>query len=253
MGGASVSQTQGWAGVSGCYPIRQFDGPDYGAAMWLCAVWEESRALPCVGIVSLVKLVSITSSRIPEAASALARAMLDEPGGRWLFPDPGEFIEVNEQVFIRSMGRALGEGRVDAWDDPFVGVAVWFEQSAIGEESPRQQPTSGSSPFVPDHATARVEEFDMLLKRVRRLARPDRHVYLDTIGVLPNRRRQGVATELLEAGFTWADDLGLPCSLDTLDPENVAFYRRRGFDVLASEPLPGSDLTITSMRRLPHT
>jgi GNAT superfamily N-acetyltransferase len=178
--------------------------------------------------------------------------MLDEPGGRWLFPDPDEFVEVNEQIFISTMGRAMDEGRVDAWGDPFVGVAVWLEQPVIGEESPRRQPSSVSSPILPEHAAARVGEFARLLQRMRRLARPDHHVYLDTIGVLPDHRSRGVATGLLRAGFTWADNLGLPCSLDTLDPDNAAFYRRRGFDAVASELLTGSDLTLTSMRRSPH-
>ncbi len=203
---------------------------------------------------SLVELVSVTGVRIPEAAAALARAMLDEPGGRWLFPDPDEVVEVYEQIFISIMVRAMDEGRVDAWGDPFVGVAVWLEKRpVIGKESPRRQPTSVSSPILPEHAAARVEEFDRMLQRMRRLARPDHHVYLDTIGVLPDHRRGGVATALLRAGFTWADNLGLPCSLDTLDPDNAAFYRRRGFDVVASESLTGSDLTLTSMRRSPHT
>ena len=179
--------------------------------------------------------------------------MLDEPSGRWLLPDPAEFLDVYEQIFIRTMMRAMDEGRVDAWGDPFVGVAVWLEQPVIDVESPRSQAASGSPPILSEPAAARVEEFGKLLQRMRRLARPDHHVYLDAIGVLPDHRRRGVATGLLGAGFAWADSRGLPCSLDTLDPDNATFYRRRGFEVVAVQPLPGSDLTFTAMRRWPHT
>jgi GNAT superfamily N-acetyltransferase len=72
------------------------------------------------------------------------------------------------------------------------------------------------------------------------------------MGVLPDHRRRGNATGLLGAGFAWADARALTCSLETLDPDNVAFYRRRGFEVVAAEPVAGSDLTVTSMRRWPR-
>jgi GNAT superfamily N-acetyltransferase len=203
-------------------------------------------------MVSVVALVSVDRGRIPHAAVTLARAMLDEPSGRWVLPDPDEFLEVYEPIFVRTMLRAMDEGRVDGWGDPIVGVAVWLERPAIDEESPRSQDTAVPPPVVPEHAADRVEEFGRLMQLMHRLARPDRHIYLDSIGVLPDHRREGAATGLLGTGFAWADTLGLPCSLDTLNPDNVAFYQRRGLEVVASKPLPGSDLTFTSMRRWPH-
>jgi GNAT superfamily N-acetyltransferase len=198
----------------------------------------------------LVDIVSVDAGRIEEAAATLALAMLDEPLGRWLLPDPVEFLEVHERLFTQTMMGAREEGRVDACGDPFVGVAVWFERPAIDEDP--QPPTSDLAPLVPEHAAVRVDEVSRLLRLMRRQARPDHHVYLDGIGVLPDHRRRGRATGLLEAGLAWADVLALPCSLDTLDPDNVAFYRNLGFEVVAAEPLEGSGLTITSMRRPPH-
>lgn len=197
----------------------------------------------------MVELITLDADRIREAAATLALAMLDEPLGGWLLPDPAEFLEVHERLFLTIMTRAMDEGRVDVCGDPFVGVAVWFERPAIETDSQGGQPTSDLSPIVPEHAVARVREVSRLLHLMRRRARPDRHVYLDSMGVLPDHRRRGNATALLDAGLTWADARDLPCSLDTLDPYNVAFYRRRGFDVVATQRLVGSDLTVTSMRR----
>ena len=104
-------------------------------------------------------------------------------------------------------------------------------------------------PLIPEHAAERIEEAGRLIRLMRKRARPDRHIYLDSIGVLPEHRGRGIATSLLEIGFAWADARGLPISLDTLDDGNVAFYQRRGFEVVATEPVVGSDLTVTSMRR----
>jgi GNAT superfamily N-acetyltransferase len=69
------------------------------------------------------------------------------------------------------------------------------------------------------------------------------------IGVLPLHRRKGIATALLEAGHTRADDLGLPVALDTDTQENVAFYARRGYEVLARERLPDTGGELVAMRR----
>jgi GNAT superfamily N-acetyltransferase len=88
-----------------------------------------------------------------------------------------------------------------------------------------------------------------VVQRLRVMARPDRHIYLDEIGVVPEHRRSGVASTLLEAGHAWADDLGLPCALEAWTDANVAFYQGRGYAVIASERVPGAALAITTMRR----
>ena len=199
----------------------------------------------------MVGLVSVSRERIAEAATTLAHAMLNEPGGRWLFPDPVEFVDLHEAIFMKTMTHALDEGFLGAWGDPIVGVAVWVERPSIGWESRESQRSPAPPLALPEHAAARVEEFDKLLRLMRKRARPDHHLYLDSIGVLQDHRRRGVASSLLESGLVRSDARGLPCSLDTLDSNNLGFYRRRGFEIVASELLADSGLTFTSMRRVP--
>ena len=52
-------------------------------------------------------LIRITPDRVPDAAAAMSRAMLDEPGGRWLFPDEDEFIDLHQQIYLASMTHAI--------------------------------------------------------------------------------------------------------------------------------------------------
>ncbi len=196
-----------------------------------------------------MNLITITADRIPEAAATLSRAMLDEPGGRWLLPDEDEFLAFHEQIYLAIMTRAMDVGRVDGWGDPLVAVALYLERPPIDEPSPPDAPDSPQLPPIPEHAVPRIQEADRLIQLMRRRARPDRHVYLDSIGVLPTHRRRGIATALLEGVVAWADDKGLPVSLDTLDPGNVAFYGRLGFEIVATETVADSGLTVTSMRR----
>ena len=87
------------------------------------------------------------------------------------------------------------------------------------------------------------------MQRLRAIARPDRHIYLDELGVLPDYRRRGIATALMEAGHRWAGARGLAVALDTDTDENVAFYERRGYEVTAREPLPDANCELVAMRR----
>jgi GNAT superfamily N-acetyltransferase len=191
--------------------------------------------------------------KVAEAADALARAMVDEPFSRWLLPDPNEFLSVHRELYAALLRLALDEGHVDMIGEPVVGVAVWLVRppiattgtAAAAVRAKRQLPD-----VFPAYATDRVERYSAVIRRLRELARPDRHAYLDTMAVLPEHRRHGIASRLLEAGHEWADAARLPCALDTETAQNVAFYRRRGYQVVAELPVPDTELTISAMRRV---
>ncbi len=189
--------------------------------------------------------------KVAEAADALARSMVDEPSSRWLLPDPDEFLSVHRQLYASLIRLGLAEGHVETSGEPVVGVAVWLVRPAIiAAASPAA--TKRRLPVVfPAHAADRVERYSAAIRQLRERARPDCHAYLDTIAVLPEHRRRGIASSLLEAGHAWADAARLPCALDTETAQNVAFYEHHGYQVVARLQVPGSDLTIAAMRRAP--
>jgi len=199
-----------------------------------------------------MRLIEVGRDRAAETVDTLARAMLDEPSGRWLLPDPDEFLAVHHELYAALIGLALDEGHVDAWGEPLVGVAVWLERPSILAARP---PSTGVGtvrqlPEVfPPHAADRAERYATVIRQLRERARPDKHAYLDSMAVLPDYRRRGIASALLEAGHRWADAARLPCALDTEPPGNVGFYQRRGYQVVAELPVPGSDLRVRAMRR----
>jgi ribosomal protein S18 acetylase RimI-like enzyme len=65
------------------------------------------------------------------------------------------------------------------------------------------------------------------------------HWYLATLGTRRAAQGQGLGSALLEMGTTKADAAGLPCYLETATQENVAFYRKRGFDVTGEKLVAG--------------
>lgn len=186
--------------------------------------------------------------RVAAAADALARAMVDEPLSRWLLRDRDEFLAIHRHLFADLIRLAFDEGRVDTWGDPLAGVAVWLRRPAVVPGQRPRRSLEGTS-LLPAQAAERVARFAAVIRRLRENARPDGHAYLDTVAVLPEFRRRGIATGLLDSGHAWAESEGFPCALETETSKNIAFYARRGYVVVAELPLPGSGLTITSIRR----
>jgi ribosomal protein S18 acetylase RimI-like enzyme len=59
------------------------------------------------------------------------------------------------------------------------------------------------------------------------------HIYLWLLGVRPEAQGYGVGSRLLQAGLERVDAQGLPAFLETSTEENVALYRRYGFEVIS--------------------
>jgi GNAT superfamily N-acetyltransferase len=194
-----------------------------------------------------VRVWTLPPDRAAEAADVLLEVFPDFPGSRAL--DAANERRIARLLHERTIESGLAIGRVDAWGDPPVGVAVWLQRPALEEPEPPRPPRPSLREVLPAEVVEALARFDTTMQRLRAISRPDRHVYLDLIGVLSAHRRRGIATALLEAGHAWADHLGLPVALDTDTNENVAFYEHRGYTVMGRERLLDSDRDLVAMRR----
>lgn len=196
---------------------------------------------------STVSVWRLSPDRAAEAIEVLLEVFPDFPGSNRL--GAADERRIARLLHQRTVESGLAVGRIDASGDPSVGVAVWLRRPALDEPEPPRPPRPRLRDLLPPDVVDALERYEATMQRLRALARPDAHVYLDMIGVLPKHRRQGIATALMEAGHAWADDLGLPVALDTDTEENVAFYARRGYEVMARERLPDSGGELVAMRR----
>jgi ribosomal protein S18 acetylase RimI-like enzyme len=201
----------------------------------------------------------ITPRLAERAAEALGTALLDDPLADYLSSDPTRTLAIQRLLARAGIDRALANGdHVDGIGDPIAGVALWLRRApfAASEQERVQAPTAAgleARALLGPAGLERAEAFGQSMRRLRERARPDRHLYLDSIGVLAEHRRHGLASALLVAEHAWADAEGLPCCLDTLTDANVAFYRGRGYTVVDEEPVPDASFRILAMRRLgPH-
>ena len=80
---------------------------------------------------------------------------------------------------------------------------------------------------------------------------PGPHWYLWGLAVDPDCQGQGMGTELMQPGLARADQQHLPCYLETHDEKNIAYYQKRGFEMVRSERVPGMDLPFWCFVRQP--
>lgn len=186
---------------------------------------------------------ALRESDLPTAVPSIAKAFSwHEPWGAWALPDESKREQILSSLIeadIRERFLAAGEG----WTIGGVCVTLWIP--------PQSEP--GSELFArrrseEDYAVygARGEALREADRRLAEMLPAEEHWYLDTIATDPDWRRRGIGGRLLDHDLEIRDSRGHACALDTHTPENVAFYRRRGFELIAEGRMPddGPDLYV---------
>ena len=132
------------------------------------------------------------------------------------------------------MAAALAaDGDLVVTGEPVGGVASWFGPDHF-EPSPEAMAANGFDEFLAllrQESAARL--LSMLVEIDRQHAELARgpHRRLEFLGVLPERQGTGIGSALIEHGHRRADELGVPCHLETFSTRDVEFYERRGYRV----------------------
>ena len=78
------------------------------------------------------------------------------------------------------------------------------------------------------------------LRTLRKVHPKEPHWYLILLAVDPPWQRRGAGSMLVEHGLAFADAAGVGAYLETQKEENLAYYRRFGFELVDTlRPLPG--------------
>jgi len=189
------------------------------------------------------------------AGSVLSRAFQADPLLSFLIPDPGKRARATPR-FMRSIlvdARPFDEVWVASDGADIAGVAAWLPPGAYPRGVWRS--TTGVLRELPSghhlgrRFVAGMRLYAAIDKAHAQVAGP--HWYLASLGCDPPWQRRGVGSALLEPVLARADGDGVLAYLETSKFDNVAWYGRHGFEVVAEINLRGSP-AMWAMHRLPR-
>lgn len=193
----------------------------------------------------------LTAADASAAAEVLARAFVDDPLWRYLFPAAGARAALVRQAFRTFAPSFIADSVALGVGEPLEGVAVW--------SPPDRQPRSAGALLGPDllalvfgpflAAIPRVAPIFGRFEALRRRYAPEPHYYLSTVGVLPAAQGRGRASALIRPVLAQADARGLTAYTETMTPENVPIYERYGFVVREEAAFPEAGLRLWALQR----
>lgn len=198
--------------------------------------------------------VGLADPEIVGAGEALGRAFFDDPGYAYIVPRDharhGVLVD-----WLCTFGVRLGQcaGRVTRTAGDRWGVLVSFPPGAYPVGLwPMVQAGALQVPFKLGPAILkRFLHWMTVLERHHARNMPRPHWYIFLIGVDPPAQGQGLGNALLRPLFEEADVAGVPCYLETFNPDNLPFYRRHGFEVIDEVKLTPNGPPFWTMRRAP--
>jgi GNAT superfamily N-acetyltransferase len=128
---------------------------------------------------------------------------------------------------------------IAARDDRVIGACVWLPPGTYPLSAVRQLRTL--PPLIPalPWGMAAAAEARRGGEQHRHHHPHTPHCWVRTLGVRPDDQRTGVGQALLAPVLARADAEGAGCYLTTTDPDNVPYYERLAFTVLATyHPTP---------------
>ncbi len=185
----------------------------------------------------------------------LVRAFLVDPIYTALFPDSVEREQSLQRLFGAMVSYSLVYGQIyttpgvegaACWLSPGDTEITWWRilRTGLG----LQRAVARFNPKARRNFMAVLAYTDELHKREA----PGPHWYLWALGVEPGCQGRGIGSRLIQPVLAKADNDGVPCYLETQTVRNVAFYQKRGFEVVRDGQVPGQEVRIWTMLREAH-
>lgn len=198
-------------------------------------------------------IVPLGEENLSAAAEALARAFQNDPLQAYVFPDPAERAARSPAHFTPLLRYGLMFGEVLTTQGVPLGAAIWLPPDGW-EVTPERAAAAGLDELSKALGDEAAERFFSALGAIDPYHHrdvPAAHWYVMVVGVSPEARGQGLGRALLQPMMDRADAAGLPCYLETAQPENVAFYEHLGFQRVVEVVEPQSGLRLWTFRRDP--
>ena len=168
-----------------------------------------------------------TSSDQAAVFDALTLAFSADPVMRWLFPHPSKYLEHFPELMRHFSANSFSNASAH-YVDGFAGAALWlppnvtFNADAVGELMLRTVDEK-------QHA-----DLFTIFNQMPEYHPHEPHWYLAAIGIDPSRQNQGQGAALIQHALRTCDRNHESAYLESSNPRNISFYRKHGFEVLAT-------------------
>jgi ribosomal protein S18 acetylase RimI-like enzyme len=175
-----------------------------------------------------VRNEAVTAIAPPEAERAvatLALAFSSDPGARWTYPDPAQYL-AHFPAVVRAFGGKAFEHGTAYRAGGFAGTALWLppgvhvDFEALG------------AVMEATVAAPLLAEVSAVFGQMGRYHPNAPHWYLPLLGVDPAHQRKGHGSALLRQVTAQCDRDHTPAYLESSNRANVPLYERHGFKVL---------------------
>lgn len=195
--------------------------------------------------------IKLDKAQADAAVGTLGRAFYEYNLVRYFFPE-----DEPRRNFVRyfcsiPLYYGFKYGEVYATSSEMEGVAVWYPSKNHPFSTVkvlRSTPFSVVMGFGRSGAS-KMRHVDAFLNEIHGRLVPEKHWFLQMIGVDPSFQGKGYASRLLKPMLSRADEEKLPCYLETNTEHNVELYEHFGFEVLEDALIPGTDVMNWAMLR----
>jgi GNAT superfamily N-acetyltransferase len=200
----------------------------------------------------VIQSLSTRGRDLEEAAMVGARAFHHDPFFEFLEPHPIRRAR-GLALFSRASLSALGSaGQVSGARQPdgrLVGVSAWLPPGTYPLPAANQARQMVGSLRALALRPPALRDGLRYLFAIEKAHPKEPLWYLLLLVVDPSVQRSGIGTRLQQDGLRAADRDGFECYLETQKPENLAYYRRSGYEVDQElHPVPGGP-PLWTMRR----
>lgn len=193
--------------------------------------------------------------RLDEVARVATEAFCDDPFFTFLMPSPSvrrRGLRIFFRSVVASSRRVATVYGARGNDGALVGVAAFIGPDGLPLPFAAQASQLGSAVRALIPRPRAIADGSRYLLATEKAHPHERMWYLQLLAVDPDRQRGGIGGALQDRVYPDVDGEGLDCYLETQKEDNLAYYRRFGYEVEAELHPVRKGPPLWTMRRLPR-